>query len=797
MEERRLHMYQRSMSLPVPSWRLPFLPTLVERDGGEEEATLDEEMEKVFSETSLEGKFDLATVTHEDLSPHSRRFSENDYSFHREKAYPHMHAPLKAIHPKRKRAISCRPPTEGEIEATTMLRKNSQGGTDSDTGPSVSVPIAGGSLVISSPDDGSTAEELPLSESTEPIISERASAFDGSILSPDRRVQFDIGKQAAKGSPDTEDGKSPEQTAAEEQEERRTRREEDREDKKKRRRHHHHHYRKTSLLEDPGWRKRSGAEALPRRMSEAVLEETASLHELDQDQLVSHRFDISKGKRRYSVKPKDSSRKDSAPLVGQKKMFDHSPHEVFVQLDELFTNGIEREWKETARWIKYEEDVEEGAERWGRPHVAPLSFHSLLNLRRCLETGVILLDLEERELPGVVYRVVETMATDELITEGDKPTVMRALLLRHRHVSDNDNRFRFSVRRNTASYTSLQNLHEDQRKVKLVPSASALDKVSGNLLQPPLLNHHTSIDMKEETYLSSTEDLAKKSTKESILKRIPVGAEATTVLVGAVDFLEQPTIAFIRLAEGILIPSITEVPIPVRFMFILLGPCEADLDYHEIGRSISTLMSNPEFHCIAYKATVRKELLSAINEFLNASIVLPPGDWERQALLPFHELKAKTEAIKRRQSRAQSAVDQVTQKEALLGDGGDGRDKRDDPLQRTGRPWGGLIKDLKRRYPHYWSDLVEGLNGQCVAAAIFMYFAALSGAITFGGLMADKTNNLVGISETLVATALAGIVFALLSGQPLVIIGATGPLLLFDESLYTAGDMCVLVLHPK
>lgn len=43
--------------------------------------------------------------------------------------------------------------------------------------------------------------------------------------------------------------------------------------------------------------------------------------------------------------------------------------------------------KETARWIKYEEDVEEGSDRWGRPHVASLSFHSLLNLRRCLETG--------------------------------------------------------------------------------------------------------------------------------------------------------------------------------------------------------------------------------------------------------------------------------------------------------------------------------------------------------------------------------------------------------------------------
>lgn len=64
--------------------------------------------------------------------------------------------------------------------------------------------------------------------------------------------------------------------------------------------------------------------------------------------------------------------------------------QVFVQLDELKGTGEEREWKETARWIKYEEDVQEGTDRWGRPHVASLSFHSLLNVRRSLESGVFL-----------------------------------------------------------------------------------------------------------------------------------------------------------------------------------------------------------------------------------------------------------------------------------------------------------------------------------------------------------------------------------------------------------------------
>lgn len=178
-------------------------------------------------------------------------------------------------------------------------------------------------------------------------------------------------------------------------------------------------------------------------------------------------------------------------------------------------------------------------------------------------------------------------------------------------------------------------------------------------------SNHT-IDIKEElTYMSSNEDL-KKGHNDHMLKRIPAGAEATVVLVGAVDFLDQPTIAFVRLAEGVFMPSITEITIPVRFMFTLLGPRNADLDYHEIGRSISTLMANTSFHKVAYKANERRELLSAINEFLDDSIVLPPGDWERQALLPFDEFKAKSEAIRKRKAKALEEKSKLEKSEAAV-----------------------------------------------------------------------------------------------------------------------------------
>lgn len=49
------------------------------------------------------------------------------------------------------------------------------------------------------------------------------------------------------------------------------------------------------------------------------------------------------------------------------------------------------------------------------------------------------------------------------------------------------------------------------------------------------------------------------------MKKIPPGAEASNVLVGEVDFLERPIIAFIRLSPAVLLTGLTEVPVPTRY----------------------------------------------------------------------------------------------------------------------------------------------------------------------------------------------------------------------------------------
>uniref|UniRef100_H2RXA9 Anion exchange protein n=1 Tax=Takifugu rubripes TaxID=31033 RepID=H2RXA9_TAKRU len=433
--------------------------------------------------------------------------------------------------------------------------------------------------------------------------------------------------------------------------------------------------------------------------------------------LVGHRFEDNPGVRRHLVKKSSRCQisrasNSSTPLSSLKKKkraADKKTHELFVELNELIVEkDHEMRWKERARWIKFEEDVEEETDRWGKPHVASLSFRSLLELRRTITHGAILLDLEQNSLPGIAHLVVETMIISDQIRAEDRPSVLRALLLKHRSHSFN-------------------------------PAAARSMK---------------------------------------LLAKIPKDAEAVIVLVGCVEFLEQPAMAFVRLNEAVLLESVLEIPVPVRFLFVLLGPSQSNVDYHEIGRSFSTLMSDKSFHEVAYFADDRQDLLNGINEFLDYSIVIPPSEVEGKDLLKTVAdfQKQMLRKRKERELKKHQSISPCEEEEE--------GDQEVDPLKRSGIIFGGLIHDIRRRYPHYVSDLKDALDTQCIAAVIFIYFAALSPTITFGGLLGEKTEGMMGVTELIVSTATLGVIFSLLAGQPLLIIGFSGPLLVFEEAYF-------------
>lgn len=102
-------------------------------------------------------------------------------------------------------------------------------------------------------------------------------------------------------------------------------------------------------------------------------------------------------------------------------------------MEELVTDGDDMEWKETARWIKFEEDVEEGGNRWSKPHVATLSLHSLFELRSLILNGTVILDMEANSIEQIADLALDNMINNNSLALDKRDKVREALLKRHRH----------------------------------------------------------------------------------------------------------------------------------------------------------------------------------------------------------------------------------------------------------------------------------------------------------------------------------------------------------------------------
>ncbi|KAM4028946.1 sodium bicarbonate cotransporter 3 isoform 3-T3 [Anomaloglossus baeobatrachus] len=560
---------------------------------------------------------------------------------------------------------------------------------------------------------------------------------------------------------------------------------------------------------------------------------------------------------------------------------EHIPHDLFTEMDELcFRDGEECEWKETARWLKFEEDVEDGGDRWSKPYVATLSLHSLFELRSCILNGTVMLDMRAGTIEEIADMVLDNMTASGQMDDSMRELVREALLKRHHHQNEKklSNRIplvrsfadigkkhsdphllerngeglsasRLSLRaesrlslllnyllppsrvgtpagsRQTTPVPSPQNTPPSSPKFSRLESSSSqrserwvpeIPHFTGELIPTVIVhppeedgeNHDVCGIKKEERgdfypgLLSSPQstpgnldvtklgELKRNGTGGSqenttvdfskvdmnFMRKIPPGAEASNVLVGEVDSLDRPIIAFVRLSPAVLLSGLTEVPIPTRFLFVLLGPTGKAAQYHEIGRSIATLMTDEIFHDVAYKAKDRNDLLAGIDEFLDQVTVLPPGEWDPSIRI---------EPPKSVPSQEKRKIPTIPNGSTPTGETIKEEQHHAGPeLQRTGRLFGGLMLDIKRKAPFFLSDFKDALSLQCLASVLFLYCACMSPVITFGGLLGEATQNRISAIESLFGASLTGIAYSLFAGQPLTILGSTGPVLVFEKILF-------------
>ncbi|XP_064244295.1 anion exchange protein 4 [Passer domesticus] len=356
---------------------------------------------------------------------------------------------------------------------------------------------------------------------------------------------------------------------------------------------------------------------------------------------------------------------------------------LFIQLNQLLSTPAGLEWREMARWIKFEEKVEDGGERWSVPHVPALPLHSLFQLRTCLQKGTMLLDLDATSFKEII---------DKALSEQPEEAELQPAL-----------------RERLAALLLLQPQHQPTKSLLQLLAELALSPCRGKAKG------------RSEPRTQVSKIPLKEQLRNRFKKKVPPGAEAAHVAVGEVEFLEKPFTAFIRL----------------RFLFILLGPARVNT-YHEVGRAMATLLTDEALLC--HRTTV------------NPLDQQPHGNGDMAA-----------------------AGDRASPGHARPGE----------ELERTGRLFGGLLRDIRRKAPWYGSDFSDGLHPQCLSAVLYIYLATVTNAITFGGMLGDATSNMQGVLESFLGTAFAGFIFCLFSGQPLTILSSTGPVLVFERLLFS------------
>lgn len=176
----------------------------------------------------------------------------------------------------------------------------------------------------------------------------------------------------------------------------------------------------------------------------------------------------------------------------------------------------------------------------------------------------------------------------------------------------------------------------------------------------------------------------------------------------------------------------------------------------EVGRTFSSLMSNIYFRKSLADASTEEEFKQVFKEQCESFL-----QETRQSV-----------------SEAFAEADQLS-----LGDMDE-----EFPFWHFGR---GVVRDLKRRIPFYWSDYVDGFVGKntirkVISTILFLYFACILPDIAFGTVYEGNTKGSMGVVSCIIAQTFAGIIFGLFSGQPLLVLLTTAPLALYVKVIYMA-----------
>ncbi|VDL90105.1 unnamed protein product [Schistocephalus solidus] len=260
-------------------------------------------------------------------------------------------------------------------------------------------------------------------------------------------------------------------------------------------------------------------------------------------------------------------------------------------------------------------------------------------------------------------------------------------------------------------------------------------------------------------------------------------AENTTsccIMTGVMPLLPYDMLILARISKTMDPVGVVEVPYPLRLVILSLTPKKSNyLKILETAHTFGVFLNDKDFQLTCEAATSPDDLLDAIDMYLSKTVVMPR---QSRTVLPFPTVvphkeialilseantapkKTPEDYIELLEHEEPAKVEHFTAKRCL---------------HTVWPPMRDLVQGscaLAHRFASDFADAFTKPNVGLVFGSIFLvYFVIFGPAITFGTLMSTQIHPSFSVSNSILTSGVITIMNALFAGQPIAIIGPSGP----------------------
>ena len=464
------------------------------------------------------------------------------------------------------------------------------------------------------------------------------------------------------------------------------------------------------------------------------------------------------------------------------------------------------QWHAIGRWYKYFEVEETAGKRWSKPHITTVCPWYIKMLRENLEV------IDTSDFSHDTIMETQISRTEAIRTRRIKKEFRRRNMPVYLQKLDDENCYQQIYLDDTLDRTESDSEEETDSEFEQVEDQRR--KRSDVIVEGPA-SRRIQRNKRERRYSGSEMGAIPQNTTEivSTQPRQPPGSggydnkslmtDSPTTSENETELPDSPRKSNIYAENPI---KIQINPLRQKRKRKRIEPIKITLESRRLTWIVSG--GTPEermqvgiaiggiFTCESYRIDPMNhnldDIFEKIDHFLFHSTLIPMNSWDpKTRLMPLPDMGSDDEG------RVPNYLDPKNNKIKNSFQSNSRSDDQESPNSNTRRnsrkapkyqsyqiKGTNLLSDIKNKKNYYISDFIDAFNFKCIPAIIIHYFMSITQIVIFGAMIQQFTYEKMGTYETMVASGICGLIWGFTAGQPLLIVGPSAHIILFDKYLY-------------